>query len=392
MSSVFHEHTQFVNITEIDDLIQDILNTPIRYNVLSLFSGAGGMDYGFKGGFQLFNQEYSQNPINLRYANDIFLQATQIYKDNFDIEHDVDTTSINDIDLEQIDQKYGFVPNVRNENQNNPNGIDIILGGFPCQTFSIAGKRAGLNDERGQLYLQMSRFIQHYQPKIFVAENVDGIRNSRNNHLENVDATALEIIMHHFNEIGYNVQYNVLDAADYGIPQSRRRVIIVGIRNDLGQNTDIYYPSPTHAIAPRTAFDGLEDIWNLFNTNQIPNHNWNNVSHAKFYGDDIKRQGNNKIQRNAPAPTIRAEHHGNIEAHYNTDPNYVNNPNDHIDKRGWRRLSVRECARLQSFPDNFIFNTSASSAYKAIGNAVPPILAWHIARSIVYSLQNLENH
>lgn len=392
MSSVFHEHTQFVNATEIDDLVQDILNTPIRYNVLSLFSGAGGMDYGFKGGFHLFNHEYAENPINLRYANDIFLQATQIYKDNFDIEHDIDTTNINEIDLEQIDQKYGFVPNNRNENQNNQNGIDIILGGFPCQTFSIAGKRAGLNDERGQLYLQMSRFIQHYQPKIFVAENVDGIRNSRNNDLENVDATALEVIMHHFNEIGYNVQCNVLDAADYGVPQSRRRVIIVGIRSDLGGNIDISYPNPTHATAPLTAFDGLEDIWNLFNTNQISNHNWNNVSHAKFYGDEIKRQGNNQIQRNAPAPTIRAEHHGNIEAHYNIDPNYINNPNDHKDKQGWRRLSVRECARLQAFPDNFIFNTSASSAYKAIGNAVPPILAWHIARAVIYSLHNLENH
>ena len=392
MSSVFHEHTQFVNATEIDDLVQDILNTPIRYNVLSLFSGAGGMDYGFKGGFHLFNHEYAENPINLRYANDIFLQATQIYKDNFDIEHDIDTTNINEIDLEQIDQKYGFVPNNRNENQNNQNGIDIILGGFPCQTFSIAGKRAGLNDERGQLYLQMSRFIQHYQPKIFVAENVDGIRNSRNNDLENVDATALEVIMHHFNEIGYNVQYNVLDAADYGVPQSRKRVIIVGIRSDLGGNIDISYPNPTHATAPLTAFDGLEDIWNLFNTNQISNHNWNNVSHAKFYGDEIKRQGNNQIQRNAHAPTIRAEHHGNIEAHYNIDPNYINNPNDHKDKQGWRILSVRECARLQAFPDNFIFNTSASSAYKAIGNAVPPILAWHIARTIIYSLHNLENH
>ena len=74
------------------------------------------------------------------------------------------------------------------------------------------------------------------------------------------------------------------------------------------------------------------------------------------------------------------------------EANYTNNPNDHRDKQGWRRLSVRECARIQSFPDNFIFNTSTSSAYKAIGNAVPPILAWHIARAVIYSLHNLENH
>ncbi|CYU09470.1 DNA cytosine methyltransferase [Streptococcus suis] len=391
MVSVFHEQTQFIDTNKAKGTIQNILNTPLRYNILSLFSGAGGMDFGFKGGFQLFNNEYTENPIDLKYSNDIFIQATQIYRDNFTLAHEIDTTNITEIDLEQLDKKYGLVPNVRNEIQKNPNGIDILLGGFPCQTFSVAGKRAGLNDERGQLYLQMSRFIQHYQPKIFVAENVDGIRNSRNNNLENVDATALEVIMQHFNDIGYNVQYNVLDAADYGVPQSRRRVIIVGVRSDLGDNTNIYYPIPTHANKPRTAFDGLEDIWSLFNTNIIPNHNWNNVSHAKFYSDGKKRQGNNQILRDAPAPTIRAEHHGNIEAHYNMDPKYINNPNDPNDKKGWRRLSVRECARLQSFPDNFIFNTSTSSAYKAIGNAVPPILAWHIANAIIYSLYKIEN-
>lgn len=391
MPSVFHDQTQFVNISKTNNVIKTILNTSTRYNILSLFSGAGGMDLGFKGGFHLFNQYFQENPIKLRYANDIFIQATEIYQDNLGIDHEIDTTDISEIKLEELDKKYGFVVNKRNHNEKNMNGIDIILGGFPCQTFSIAGKRAGLNDERGQLYLQMSRFIQHYQPKIFIAENVDGIRNSRNNNLENVDATALDIIMEHFNEIGYNVQYNVLDAADYGVPQSRRRVIIIGIRSDLGDNTDIYYPNPTHIGRPRTAFDGLEDIWKLFNTNVIPNHNKNNVSHAKFYGDDIKRQGNNQIQKDLPAPTIRAEHHGNIEAHYNIDINYVNNPNDHEDKKGWRRLSVRECARLQSFPDNFIFNTSASSAYKAIGNAVPPILAWHIARAVIYSLYQIEN-
>ena len=386
MSSIFHEHTKFI------DTLKQITKerTINRYNILSLFSGAGGMDLGFKGGFQLFGQSYYENPIDLKYTNDIFIQATKIYRDNLNISHEIDTTNINDIDLSEIDKQYGFSPNVRSSSLDNPNGIDIILGGFPCQTFSIAGKRAGLNDERGKLYLQMSRFIEHYQPKIFVAENVDGIRTSKSNDSGAIDSTALDVIVRHFRKIGYNIQYNMLNAADFGVPQSRKRVIIIGIRNDLGSDNDIYYPKPTHLNNPRTAFDGLEDIWDLFDTGLVSNHDEKNVSHAKFYDDNIKRQGNNQIQKHKPSPTIRAEHHGNIEAHYNVDSKYINNPKDGKTKKGWRRLSVRECARLQSFPDNFIFNTSASSSYKAIGNAVPPILAWHIARAVIYTLDKIE--
>ena len=266
--------------------------------------------------------------------------------------------------------------------------VDIVLGGFPCQTFSYAGKRGGLSDPRGQLYLQMIRVINHYQPKMFIAENVDGIRNSRKNEAgKDIDSSALDTILNDFDNAGYNVQYHVLTAADYGVPQMRRRVIIMGIRKDLGDISDEYYPEKLYDETGeltgqkwRSSKDGIDDIWDKVNDPTIPNHTSRDISKAKFYPGK-KMQGNNKISGDRPAPTIRAEHHGNIEAHYRTTLE------DKEDMAGWRRLSVRECARLQSFPDSYIFTTSASSAYKAIGNAVPPVMAWHIAAQYIIHFQ-----
>ena len=163
----------------------------------------------------------------------------------------------------------------------------------------------------------------------------------------------------------------------------------MGIRKDLGNISDEYYPLPTYDETGKitgqkwlTAKDGIDDLWNKVNKTTIPNHTSRDISKAKFY-PGRKMQGNNRILANRPSPTIRAEHHGNIEAHYRTK---LDDPND---MNGWRRLSVRECARLQSFPDTYNFTASASSAYKAIGNAVPPVLAWNIARSVYYTLNKL---
>ncbi|SKA11582.1 DNA (cytosine-5)-methyltransferase 1 [Pilibacter termitis] len=343
-------------------------------NVVSLFSGAGGMDLGFRGGFEYLGEEYDKNPFNLVFANDIFQQAADVYEANF--EHKVERRSIADLDMKKD------MPDI---------DVDIILGGFPCQTFSYSGKRAGLSDERGQLYLQMIRVIDHYKPKMFIAENVDGIRNSKKNvEGENVDKSALSVILDDFEEHGYDVQYRVLTAADYGVPQMRRRVIIMGIRKDLGGVDNEFYPQQlfdeTGELTGRvwrTSKDGIDDLWDKVNNPNIPNHTLKDISRAKFYPGK-KMQGNNRISENRPAPTIRAEHHGNIEAHYRTTVE------DETDMSGWRRLSVRECARLQSFPDSFNFVTSASSAYKAVGNAVPPVMAWHIARSVFFTLQQLD--
>lgn len=367
MKSYFHKETNTINTFEVEapDSIK-------KLNVVSLFSGVGGMDLGFRGNFDFLGKHYSEQPYNLVFSNDIFQQAADVYEVNFG--HEVERRSINDIDVSEL-------PNEE---------VDIVLGGFPCQTFSYSGKRGGLSDPRGQLYLQMIRVIEHYKPKMFVAENVDGIRNSRKDNKGNaVDVSALDTILEAFDEAGYNVQYRVLNAADYGVPQSRRRVIILGIRKDLGTQEDVFYPKAlfdqTGEITGekwRSAKEGIDDLWDKINNPGVLNHTQRDYSKAKFYPGK-KMQGNNRISADRPAPTIRAEHHGNIEAHYRTTLE------DENDMAGWRRLSVRETARLQSFPDDFNFASSASSAYKMIGNAVPPVMSWHIARSVFYTLNQL---
>lgn len=368
MKSYFYE-----NCNTVDAFKVKVSKNSKKLNVVSLFSGVGGMDLGFKGGFNYLGTDYEENPFNLVFANDIFSQAADVYEDNFN--HKVERRSISDLDMNRD------MPMV---------DVDVVLGGFPCQTFSYAGKRGGLSDPRGQLYLQMIRVIDHYKPKMFIAENVDGIRNSRKNQAgESVDKSALDTILSDFEKHGYNVQYQVLTAANYGVPQMRRRVIIMGIREDLGTIENEYYPKALFdedgsktGKKWRTSKDGIDDLWDKVNKSTIPNHTSRDISKAKFYPGK-KMQGNNKINANRPAPTIRAEHHGNIEAHYRTMMD-----DDPENMLGWRRLSVRECARLQSFPDTFNFTTSASSAYKAIGNAVPPVMAWHIARSVLFTLNN----
>lgn len=340
-----------------------------KLNVLSLFSGAGGMDLGFKGDFKFLKKYYEKLPYNLVFANDIFKQAADVYEYNF--KHIVQRKSIDEL----------IIPDDIVDCN-----VDIVLGGFPCQTFSYSGKRAGLQDPRGQLYLQMIRVIDYYQPKMFVAENVDGIRNSKNNiDGEKVDISALDRIMLDFESHGYNVTYKVLNASDYGVPQNRKRVIIMGLRKDIGTVDDIYYPFPLYNDIDRkkiSAKDAIDDLWMKIDDKNYFNHSKKDYSKAKFYPGK-KMQGNNQIKAHMPAPTIRAEHHGNIEAHYRSTLENVE------DMAGWRRLSVRECARLQSFPDEFNFVTSASSAYKMIGNAVPPVLGWNIAKSVYYTLNKL---
>ena len=306
--------------------------------VCSLFSGCGGLDLGFDGGFEFLGKKYPKNKFEIVFANDIEPKACETFEKNFGV-----TPHCGDI-REILKYETNKIPD-----------CDVVTGGFPCQDFSMAGKRRGFNSERGLLYKSMKRVIELKKPKFFLAENVKGLMNL---------GGALETIKSDFASLPtpYIVTHNLFNAAYYGVPQRRERVLIFGVRDDIyAKQGDYKWPNPhlsqNNWVTSKKALDDLLTI------NKSLSHQ-NEYSKARNYG--AHAQGNKAIKGSLPSVTIRAEHHGNIEFHYSER----------------RRLTVRECARIQSFPDSFDFVGAASNIYKQIGNAVPPVLAWHVARSI----------
>jgi len=338
-------------LTETIDTVNTLVQSSKRYTVLSLFAGCGGLDLGFQGGFSSFGHEYSKNNFDIIWANEIEKNAVKTYQNYFG-DHIV-CEDVNNIDNDSLPY------------------ADVVIGGFPCQDFSIAGKLQGFTVKRGKLYLQMKRVIDAIKPKVFIAENVKNL-------LVMEKGIVLKTIIEDFKSSGYELYFHLFHSGDYGVPQNRERVFIYGVREDI--NIVPYLPQATNSSESwMTAKEAIDDLWGKVDDPSIYNHTSKDISRAKFYGDGRKTQGNRRILANKVSPTIRAEHHGNIEGHYRTF-------GIETDVLNWRRLSVRECARIQSFPDSFNFPTSASSAYKQIGNAVPPILGWHVARALYLSL------
>lgn len=416
-----------------DDACQEIkCKNEKKLNLLSLFSGCGGMDLGFEGGFEIFTSSYNARvnsdwKVKKRKNNRVLLPSTR-FQTIFanDIRPDARTAWTSYFEKKRkhtsvycLDSIVDLVK-LHKDNGINifPSNVDIVTGGFPCQDFSIAGKRMGFNsskshyggkniisepsiENRGKLYIWMKEVITITQPKIFVAENVKGLINLDD---------AKNIIESDFSNIsggGYLVlPARVLLAANYGVSQNRERVIFIGIRKkslkhgilDLLEKKDIPveldpYPQITHSndkIAGLKSFVTLQDILSdLVEPELSDDIDHKSYSKAKFMGKHC--QGQNEINLDGIAPTIRSEHHGNIEYRRLSKENggrYINE----ID-RGMkeRRLTIRECARIQTFPDDYNFiqkgknkykNVSASDAYKLIGNAVPPLMAFHIAMRI----------
>jgi len=311
-----------------------------KYEVLSLFSGCGGLDLGFQGGFSFLGENFSENPFNIIWSNDIDKNACLTYQKYFD--HPIVCGDIREI---LSGGKTGLfdVPL--------PSSADIVLGGFPCQDFSHAGKRRGFDSKRGTLYQAMSDVIKKTKPLLFLAENVKGLLTMNN-------GGAIRQIIKDFEKLGYHVSYKLLLTADFGVPQKRERVVIIGTRKDALPKFDfeqLVFPERKKYLTLEEALGDLETL----KEGAVDNHFW---SKAK----KNKGQGNSSVVKDQPGPTMRAEHHGNIEFHWNKQ----------------RRLSAREAARIQSFPDEMIFYPSTSSAYKQIGNAVPPVFAWYLAQSI----------
>lgn len=297
--------------------------------VVSLFSGAGGLDLGFvMAGHEIV------------WANDNFPEAVETYRTN--LGSHIVCEDIYNIDVSKIPP------------------CDIVIGGFPCQGFSIANMKRHADDQRNELYKMLIKVVNAKQPKFFVAENVKGILT-----LEH--GKVMNMIMNDFNSIGYTAIYRVLNAADYGVPQLRNRVIIIGRRNDI--NFEYEYPRPTHNANGDNGLkkwvsveNALKDIPDPDQPNTVLNHSYSQFK-LKFNG----YIGNRAIDPNKPAPTVtaRGDSKGGVVV--------LHHPNNK------RRMTCRELALIQSFPLDYEFKGNRSSIYRQIGNAVPPLLGKAIA-------------
>jgi len=339
--------------------------------IVSLFSGCGGLDLGFtKAGFKLI------------YANDNDKAIWETFEKNHSI--NIDKRSLFDVDSDELPYADG------------------IVGGPPCQSWSLAGAMRGINDKRGQLFHEYIRVLNDKQPQFFLAENVPGIVSRT--HIE-----EFNIILSKFNKLGYNVSYMVVDARDYGIPQERKRVIIVGYRKELGLR--FIFPPPTHTKLAGKNIEGKKTIrWvtlkdaigdipepapakgkNKTNGSlKIPNHEYMLGSFSSIYMSRNRRK-----KWDEQSYTIQAG--GRHAPLHPSSTEMVKIEKDKWDFKTdcpfYRRLSVRECARIQTFPDNFVFYyNNIAEGYKMVGNAVPVKLAEVLARKIKIELTEKINN
>lgn len=318
-----------------------------KLRVASLFCGCGGTDVGLLGDFDFLGKHYDSNSMEIVYANDIDDNACNIFKENFNITPD--SRDIREVKSEELPE------------------FDILTGGFPCQSFSIIAqnpKRLGVKDERGKLFFEMCRILRERQPKCFIAENVKGILTANKK-------SAFPLIIKEFEESGYDVQYRILNSADYGVPQKRERVIIVGFRKDL----HIAFHFPDAEIESEDGYAPLKEVIEA------------DVDEKYYFSDRAvagmmkKRESMNKGRAqdiNKPCNTVGA-HLAKVSLN-STDPVLMQGSR-------YRRFTPREVARIQSFPDEFELVGSEAAQYRALGNAIPPVMFWHVARAVKEELQ-----
>lgn len=307
-----------------------------KITVTSLFSGAGGLDLGFlQAGFDII------------WANDIDKDACATYARNIG----------NHIICEDI--KNIIVNEIPNSN--------IVIGGFPCQGFSVANLRRSIDDERNQLYKFFYSVIDQKKPDFFVAENVKGILNLGH-------GSVINQIEFDFQKAGYITSINLVNMADYGVPQTRQRVIILGQRKDIGKQMLINIPRKTNSKTPDK--DGLLEWVSIkkaiekFPDPDLPNTVANHI-YSTYKVEYRNFTGHRKTDPDKPSPTILARGNGGggvcAIPHYN----------------GKRRLTIRESATIQTFPDDFIFIGTMNSCYRQIGNAVPVHFAYLLAQQFM---------
>jgi DNA (cytosine-5)-methyltransferase 1 len=361
VETIIEDACEFINPTIVMSPAHDSPST----NVISLFSGMGGMDLGFSEQVIVHSESISSSDlIDSAYTIDGFVNLKRLpFKIVF--QNDILPAAKKVAELNKWNHNY-ILKDIRDvlcQNQELPKA-DVIIGGFPCQDFSHSGKRKGFDSSRGTLYQSYVDVVNRTKPIVFVAENVNGLLTMSGN--------PIQKIMTDFADVGYDVKYQLIKCEEFGIPQTRHRVIIMGVRSDYRNK--------------------LDDDWNIINENNI------NCSIGKYFmhlsepteSIDVaqriyskaarleKGQGQIEIKLNSFAPTIRAEHHGNIEFRR------INGGKNNEGNLPERRLTVREAALIQTFPPECVLTDTkpTSMAYKPIGNAVPPLLGYIIARKI----------
>ena len=394
------------------------------FKVLSLFTGCGGFDLGMKGGFTFREKFYKENPFSIVLSNDILSAATSVYKANTNYfgQHDVVTSDIKELASSTIPD------------------FEFMLAGFPCQPFSNAGLRKGIKDSRGNLFEECEKILrskadQKLTPKGFIFENVRGILSSKM-----PDGTSIpDEIVKRTKRLGYNTTYKLVKASKYGVPSARYRVIIIGLKEEYGTFdfdllddivkeynlpnesndkyelllgsllSDIpddsphfdeywkYSPSGQYMVDKIGPCYGNKKTLSLFKDKmpieEMPKEIFEGRSWKKMKREDMsprfqKIHDNPKKYRspNFYRRFALAEINGTIIASAQPENCGITHPLYN------RRFTLREIARIQSFPDDFKFPyTTIANAYKVIGNAVPPILGWVIARAILKHFKKYEN-
>ncbi len=324
--------------------------------VASFFSGAGGLDLGF-----------SNAGFNIVFANDNWEGCWKTFEKNHNLQ--INKKSIVKLSPDEIPEVIGFI------------------GGPPCQSWSLAGAMRGINDSRGQLFYNYINLIKKKKPLFFLAENVAGI-------LSPTHYSEFIKIIDAFKQIGYNINYKLLDAWNYGVPQERKRVIIVGYHEKIG----IKFEFPEQNSKKLTLKNAISDLpepipakeYNKANQMlSIPNHEYMTGSFSTIY------MSRNRVRSwSEPSFTIQAGgRHAPIHPQAPKMKFIEQNKREFVKEKEhlYRRLSVRECARIQTFPDDFVFYyNDIADGYKMVGNAVPVKFAEAIAKKILHDLKEIQ--
>lgn len=302
--------------------------------VVSLFSGAGGLDLGLK-----------QAGHEIIWANDFDKDCVETYRRN--IGNHIGLDSIEDIPSKKIPD------------------CDVVVGGFPCQGFSQANRLRFEEDDRNHLYLEFLRVVRDKKPKWFLAENVRGI-------LSLGGGAAIKKIEADFASAGYRVQKRLFNTANYGVPQTRWRVIIAGTRSDLPKEFNYKYPDPTHNKYGEENLLPWVSIGEAMKSVPEPDTDHRFVNHifSQYKVTNRNFTGHRTTDPSKPSPTIlaRGNGKGGVCA--------IQHPNNH------RRMSIREQATIQTFPLDFEFCGKMNSCYRQVGNAVPVLFGKHLGEQL----------